>query len=53
MKRLVCKENPAIYIVAPEDMIAEVSGNCWQVNGPQPLTYPKCLWDIEDIPDQE
>ena len=53
MKRLVCKDNPAIYIVAPEDLIKEVGGNCWQVNGPQPLTYPKHIWRLEDMPDHE
>lgn len=50
MKRLVCKENPSIYIVAPEDKIREVGGNCWQVDAPnQPMTYAKYLWELEDI----
>lgn len=53
MKRLVCKDNPSIYIVAPDENIHEVGGNCWQVTGPQPLTYPKSLWNIEEMPDQE
>lgn len=53
MKRLVCKENPKIYVVAPEDMIAEVGGNCYQVNGPQPMTYAKHIWRLEDMPDLE
>lgn len=53
MKRLVCKENPKIYIVAPVENIREVGGNCWQVTGPQPMTYAKCFWDLEDMPDHE
>lgn len=53
MKRLVCKENPKIYIVAPDENICEVGGNCWQVTGPQPMTYAKCFWDLKDMPDHE
>jgi hypothetical protein len=51
MKRLVCVEKPEIYITAPDDMVNEVGGNCWQVNGPQPLTYPKGIWRLEDVND--
>lgn len=53
MKRLICKENPSIYVVAPDDKIREVNGNCWQVMGPQPLSYAKCFWDLENMPDYE
>ena len=53
MKRLVCKENPKIYIVAPDENILEVGGNCWRITGPQPMTYAKCFWSLEDMPDQE
>lgn len=50
MKRLVCKENPSIYIVAPDDKICEVGGNCWQIDAPhQPMTYAKYFWKLEDI----
>ena len=53
MKRLVCKENPKIYVVVPDEDIREVGGNCWQVIGPQPMTYVKCFWDLEDMPDRK
>lgn len=49
MKKLVCKDNPSIYIVAPDDKICEAGGNCWQVLSSQPLTYAKCLWDLQDF----
>ena len=54
MKRLVCKNNPKIYIVVPDENICEVGGNCWQIDAPhQPMTYAKFFWDLEDMPDHE
>ena len=49
MVKLVCKENPSIFIVAPDELVSEVGGNCWQVGGPQPITYPKHLWEKMDM----
>ena len=48
MVKLVCKENPSIFIVAPDEFVSEVGGNCWQVGGPQPITYPKHIWEKTD-----
>lgn len=48
MVKLVCKENPSIFIVAPDEFVSEVGGNCWQVGGAQPITYPKHIWEKTD-----
>lgn len=48
MKRLVNIENPSIIITAPDELINEVGGNCYQVGGSQPLTYAKNLWRLEE-----
>lgn len=50
MTRLICIKNPAIIISAPDELVSEVGGNCWQVGGPQPVTYPKHLWEKENQP---
>lgn len=50
MTRLICIKNPAIIISAPDELVSEVGGNCWQIGGPQPLTYPKHLWKKESQP---
>lgn len=49
MKRLVNIENPSIIITAPDKLINEVGGNCYQIGGSQPLTYAKNLWRLEEI----
>lgn len=46
--KLVNIANPKIYIVAPKDCINEVSGNCWQINSSQPLTFAKSLWKLSN-----
>ena len=47
MIKLVNISNPEIVITAPDDMVKEVGGNCWQVGGSQPLTFAKHLWRID------
>ena len=47
MTKLINIANPEITIVAPNDLIREVGGNCWQLGGTQPRTFPKHLWRIE------
>lgn len=47
MIKLINIDNPKITIAAPDKLIREVGGNCWQLGGTQPLTFPKHLWRTE------